>query len=106
MNFIAPDKINTFVRLYHKNNKVLLPLTFTSYLLHKNSPYKYINSFFITGTTISFAYHSYISTSSIITDYIKPKNFSNLARVVNLKSHALSTLGFIYFLYNHNKNFL
>lgn len=106
MNILSPDKVTKCIQLYHTNNKVLLPLTFTSFLLHNNSTNKNINSFAFTATTLSYAFHSYVSTSSIITDYIKPKNISKLARIININSHSISTIGIIYYLYNNNKNFV
>ena len=40
--------------------------------------------------------HSYISTSAIITDYIKIKNIKTIARTSSLILHTTSILGFIY----------
>ena len=51
---------------------------------------------------INFGFHSYVSTSAIITDYIKPRNISHLFRFSNLGLHGLAIGGFIYTIMDNN----
>ena len=49
-------------------------------------------------TTLNFGLHSYVSTSAIISDYIKHPKINTLMRVSSLKLHVLSTLGIVRYI--------
>ena len=102
MNILNPDKSVKLISHYHKSAKWLIPLTITSYVSYKYDLKPY-NNFVYIPTISTLGYHSYVSTSCIITDYIKPKNIALLSRCINLKLHGLSTIGFIYYLFKNNK---
>ena len=72
MNLLKPDKNTKLVHFYHKTNYTILPLMLLSYLENKYN----INSVLAFNTMIcNLSYHSYISCSTMITDYIKNKIF-------------------------------
>ena len=54
--------------------------------------------------TVNFAnvfnvgYHSYFSTSSIISDYIKPKNMSKFVRTSSFGLHIIAVCGLCKYL--------
>ncbi len=89
------DKNNFFIKKYHLSNHLLIPGVITSILLNKC---EFKNDFivkksllFVNGLNIG--YHSYFSMSTIITDYVKPKNLAKIARGGNLGLHGLALLG-------------
>ena len=99
MNLLLnPDKNSKILQLYHKSSKLILPLAISNYYLkytekyNTNIVYKTIS---ITNI-LNMGIHSYISTSAIITDYIKIKNIKTIARTSSLILHSTSILGFIY----------
>jgi len=102
MSILNPDKSLKLISYYHKSGPWLLPLSLTSYMSYKYDMKPY-NSLVYIPTLLSVGFHSYVSTSCIITDYIKPKNISFISRCINMKLHGLSTFGFIYYLYKNNK---
>ena len=102
MNLLSPDKSVKFISQYHKSAKWLLPLTIASYASYKYDVKPYNNIVYI-PTIMFLGFHSYVSTACIITDYIKPKNAAFISRCINVKSHSLSTIGFIYYLFKNNK---
>ncbi len=98
MNYLlTPDKNNLMLKNYHRSSKLLIPGIFLSYTMdkYKCKPYeKYIHYF----NVLNIGYHSYVSTSCIITDYIKPKMISNVCRSTNLMGHLFASAGFIYYV--------
>ena len=98
MNYIlVPDKNNSILKNYHKSSKLLIPGICASYICNKydiKPADKIVHSFNI----INFAFHSYVSTSCIITDYLKPKTISNICRSGNLAGHLFATIGYIYYV--------
>tara|TARA_Y100000991_G_C21642098_1_gene208635 strand:- start:154 stop:459 length:306 start_codon:yes stop_codon:yes gene_type:complete len=100
MNIIlTPEKNNFLLKNYHLSSKVLLPLAIPSLLLSKYDS-KYQNIFH-TANIFNLSYHSYVSTSCIITDYIKQPKIEKIVRLVNLKSHSIATLGFLYYIFKN-----
>ncbi len=100
---LIPDKITSMMVPYHKSTRLLLPSIGISLINHQfynknNNLTQCIESL----TIINIAIHSYISTSYVISDYIKPKNLEGFARVLSLKLHFLSSIGFLYLI---NKNY-
>ena len=105
MTILIPEKNNIIFRLYHKSSITLIPLCACSYLLNKNN----ISSEYIFHgiNILNIGFHSYVSTSSIITDYIKNPKISKVARVSSLSGHVLGAMGGFMFLKNMtsiNKN--
>ena len=101
MNILTPDKSVKLISYYHKSSKWMLPLTLTSYASYKYDLKPY-NNFIYLPTILSFSYHSYVSTSCIITDYIKPKSLSLASRCLSMKLHGISTIGFLYNILKNN----
>ncbi len=97
---LSPENNISILRKYHIGSKLLIPLCGTSYLLHKyESKYaKILDNINI----LNIGFHSYISTSSIIGDYIKPYNIQKMVKIMSLKSHLVACVGFLYFI-NYKK---
>lgn len=93
----SPDYLLNHLKFYHKSNYLLLPtasLHIINYKFNLNyDNYLYPPSFILLG------YHSYFSSSQIITDYIKPKNLNLFFRASNLNIHFISCFGFLNYLY-------
>ena len=94
---LNPDQNNRLLRLYHISSKGTIPLILTSmYCGYVGNKYEnYAHSLNI----LNFGYHSYVSTSAVITDYIKIKNIEKMARITNVKVHGLATLGLLMFIH-------
>ena len=121
MYILSPEKNINYLKYYHKSSKIMLPLIGVSALLeyyntknpiNKNNNIKnilisdkflHLNNFFHMANVLNFGYHSYLSTSCVITDYIKNVKFEKVARVVSAKSHALGILGLGYYLFNKSE---
>ena len=102
-HFLSPEKNNKLLKSYHFSGKMLIPLLFSSYVINNLECEKtksIINSF----TISNISFHSYVSTSCIITDYIKPQNISKIVRCTSLGGHFLATSGYIYYLFKNFKN--
>jgi hypothetical protein len=105
MKILSPDQSKSMLQLYHRGNFYLLPLFGLSYFV-EDTPYLGIKTLIQSGTVMTYGYHSYVSTSFILTDYIKPKTLQSVLRVVNTKTHLFATLGFlkmIFFQTHKNK---
>jgi succinate dehydrogenase hydrophobic anchor subunit len=98
---LVPENNLTYLKNYHKSSKLLIPLIAASYLSNKTE-YKKIEKTFHFLSITNIAYHSYFSTSCIISDYIKPKSVLKAARIVNLNGHILASFGFYYYLLKLN----
>tara|TARA_B100001769_G_scaffold275197_2_gene276236 strand:- start:2269 stop:2577 length:309 start_codon:yes stop_codon:yes gene_type:complete len=99
MNILTPDKSNLALRYYHTFAPTLIPMALFSYVNNKyNINCKTVD--FLNAMNIG--YHSYVSSSSIISDYIKHPNLSKIVRISNLKLHIVSTLGIYNYIYNIN----
>ena len=97
MNIIYyPEHNNKLLRYYHLSSKALIPLAFGSYLAHKN---KKAEKIFHTANILNIGFHSYVSTSCIITDYVKPLNMSRASRGLSLGFHGLAIYGYLNNLY-------
>jgi succinate dehydrogenase hydrophobic anchor subunit len=105
MDFLHLDKNSKAIGYYHKSSKLLIPLSICS-LITYNLNISPCDAVIAVPTVLNYSYHSYVSCSTIITDYIKPTHYSVVARLFNLKTHTLGTMGFFYYLYKTNKNLL
>ena len=94
MKLFYPDKNLKIIKYYHMSSKILIPSILYSAFCHykdfKITPI--IDSMCITN----IGFHSYVSVSSVIHDYIKPKNINNIARIMNTKLHILAFINYIY----------
>ncbi len=98
-NILTPDKNLKFIQKYHLSSKLLLPGIAIQYVAHKNN----INTFekpLQLFNVLNIGFHSYLSTSSIITDYIKPKRVLFLARFSNIGLHFISMSGHLYYTFH------
>ena len=92
MNFLKPDKNTKLIHLYHKTNYTILPLIFLSYFESKLN----INSVIAYNTMIcNISYHSYVSCSTMITDYIKHNGLKKTLRTSNLGIHLIASIGYL-----------
>ena len=94
MNILIPESNIKLLRAYHTSSKLLIPSIFLSYASNK---YEFpFQTPIHMATTLSIGYHSYVSTSCIITDYIKHPPIEKAARLTNINLHSLATIGLIY----------
>lgn len=105
MNFFTPEKSKILLKLYHKTNYSLLPLSLMSLVLYQ-TPYQDFSNLLQFSTAVTFAYHSYVSTSFVLTDYVKPYPVNSLLRAVSCKTHLLALLGFTKLIFTKNENFI
>ena len=106
MKFLSPEKQKYLLQIYHKSNYLLLPLGFGSIIINE-SPFEGLKSLIQTGTVLTYTYHSYVSTSFILTDYIKPKKIVFPLRILSSNLHFFATVGFlkmIFFPFNKKIN--
>lgn len=100
-SLLIPEKNKRLLKYYHNSSKFLIPgILFSTYFHYydRKNAFKYVNYF----NTLNIGYHSYVSISCVITDYIKPKNISKIVRGVNLSTHLIAITGYYYYL---NKNY-
>lgn len=101
-NIFSLDKNNFLLKIYHKSNKLLIPILIPTLILENEN---YLKKYFDFLNITNFTFHSVFSFSSIITDYHKKIPFinENVLRILNIKSHSFM---FIYLTYNvYNKNY-
>ena len=96
---LNPDKNNTIIKIYHKSNKIMLPFMTPSFFLDNDNKYK---KFFDLFNINNLGFHSYVSLSTIITDYHKKILFTNqtVLRTINFKTHIFLIAVFSYNLFN------
>ena len=105
---LIPDKVTRMIIPYHKSTKLLLPFMGISLINHRfndndNNLTKCITKCIDSLTVMNIGLHSYVSISCVISDYIKPKNLETFARVLSLKLHFISYIGFLYLINNNYK---
>ena len=97
MLLLNPDKSVKLLKLYHYSNKLILPQFFITYF--NNSTNKHFNFILNNLTALNISYHSYLSGSMILNDYLQKitKNviLHNMFKISNLKLHILATIGYI-----------
>tara|TARA_B100001094_G_C18151351_1_gene783842 strand:+ start:81 stop:395 length:315 start_codon:yes stop_codon:yes gene_type:complete len=99
-NILNIDRNNQVLKVYHESNKLLVPILLPAYL-SKDSNSK-MSKIVQTTNILNIGFHSYVSTSCVIGDYIKHKKYEFLARMLNLKSHKLATIGLVYYILKTN----
>ncbi len=98
-NIFSPDKSNFILKRYHFSSKLLIPIFISSYLTYPSESYVY--KLLHVSNILNIGFHSYVSTSCIITDYIKPKNLSRGSRCINLGLHGIGVYGYLENLYKN-----
>ena len=99
MNIIYyPEQNKNVLKTYHMSSKALVPLALGSFISYKYKNDK-LEKTFHTLNTFNFAYHSYVSMSCIITDYIKPTSISRTSRGLSLGLHCLAIYGYLNNIY-------
>ena len=96
-NLLKPDYNKKGVVFNHITSKLLIPLGIGAFYVNNNFDDKKIisasNQLFVSTVGI----HSYISTSNIITDYIKPSLINKTFRIANLGLHTIAIVGYSYY---------
>tara|TARA_B100000214_G_scaffold322980_1_gene259175 strand:+ start:990 stop:1295 length:306 start_codon:yes stop_codon:yes gene_type:complete len=99
MNIIYyPEQNTKLLRYYHLSSKALIPLALGSYLSYKYEN-KTAEKIFHTANILNIGFHSYVSSSCVITDYIKPLNLSRASRGLSFSIHGLAIYGYLNNLY-------
>lgn len=102
-NLLSPDKNKYILSKFHTSSKILLPSLCLQYVANK---YEFQKTEKILGTVNIFnvGFHSYVSTSTIITDYIKPPAVTKIFRITNACLHSLAIVGYMnLYLYKNIK---
>ena len=99
MNILSPDKSNTLLKKYHISNHLLIPGLMLSYGINKfQVENKLVHNSINFANIINIGYHSYFSTSAIISDYIKPKYLSSFIRTSSFGLHTIAICGLCKYL--------
>ena len=96
---IQPDTNNYLLKKYHTSGKLLIPLLIPSLILNNLKIDENLQKFFNTVNVFNIGYHSYVSTSCVITDYIKPKHIANFSRITNFNFHGIAVIGLINYIF-------
>ena len=99
--FLQPELNNKLLKKYHLSGKLIIPLLIPSLIFSKYEVNPYIKKTFDIANIINIGYHSYVSTSCIITDYVKVKHLLTITRSVNLSSHGLAIYGMLYYVFKN-----
>ena len=94
MYFLIPETNKHLLRMYHTSSKCIIPFLGVSYLSHINEmSLQYpMNAI----TIMNFGYHSYVSTSCVITDYVKFPKIERITRISNITLHMLASVALIH----------
>ena len=92
-NILIPEKNKILLKSYHISSLALIPLVFASCTIDKLQ-LKELNNFVYTANVANVTFHSYVSASCIITDYIKP-NLSKGLRALSLGLHSVAFYGYL-----------
>ena len=103
MNLLTPDKSLLCIKIYHKANIAMIPMACLSYIetkLNMNTQIMY------NALICNISYHSFVSCSSVITDYIKYNSLRTGLRCGNIGIHTIATFGYLSsnLFYNHYNN--
>lgn len=92
-NILIPEKNKGLLKLYHSSSKALIPLVLGYYVSNKYES-KSLETLFYTANVLNMTYHSYVSASCIITDYIKPVRLSKGVRSLSMCLHGFAFYGY------------
>ena len=93
MKILSPDKQSSIIHRYHKLNFTLLPCMFFSYVETKMNWNTHI---MYSAMICNFSFHSYVSCSAIISDYIKRQAWKTGFSVTNIGIHSIVTFAYLY----------
>lgn len=96
-NLLKPEQNNLLLKKYHTSGKLIIPLLLPSILLKDKNDN--LSKMFHGLNILNIGFHSYVSTSCVITDYIKPKNLSKIVRGTSFASHMIATYGLMYYIF-------
>ncbi len=100
-NILTPEKNLFLLKKYHTSGKMLIPLIGLSFLSNKYNN-KNVDYLLSNLNILNIGFHSYVSMSCVITDYIKPKNISKGIRYGNLFSHSIAISGYMIYILKKN----
>lgn len=93
-NIFVPEKSTRLLRLYHSSSLGIVP-----FMVLGAAAYKYDvkpwDGVIGALNVINFGFHSYVSASCVITDYVKPKLPAKGLRVASLGLHGSAMYGYI-----------
>lgn len=93
-NILVPEKSTRLLRLYHSSSLGILP-----FMVLGAAAYTYDakpwDGVLGAVNVVNFGFHSYVSTSCVITDYVKPKLPAKGVRIASLGLHGLAMYGYI-----------
>lgn len=93
---LKPDANMRLLRAYHTSAKWLIPQgLWVWWFSGWDSP---LTTALQASTVANMGFHSYVSASAIVTDYIKHPRLETVARVSNLKLHGFATVGLLYWI--------
>ena len=95
MKLLTPDLNGKILKHYHTGNKLILPLVGLSSLLHYANVYPPATRICDSTCVMMVGFHSYVSISSVITDYLKYPILAKACRTGNLGFHGVATLGLL-----------
>ena len=101
--FPSPDKSHVFLNAYHASSKCLIPGSAASLYMTNSNEGRIVKSLHSLNI-LNIGYHSYVSMSCVITDYIKHSNLEKFARISNLKFHSTACVGFLWFVWKSKKH--
>lgn len=94
MYFLIPETNKLLLRMYHASSKCIIPSLAISYLTEKNE--LTIQYPIHALTIVNLGYHSYVSTSCVITDYIKVPKIERISRISNIGLHMVASVALIH----------
>lgn len=93
-SILFPDKNNKLLKTYHLSSNAFIPLILM-YGITSQFEYKIPEKIVAIGNIANIGFHSYVSCSCIITDYVKPPTFSRTLRITSLVFHNIAFYGFL-----------
>ena len=96
MSFLTPEKSVSVLKAYRYANLSLIPLSVFSVGMFYIDGCNFSNNFFHMATITTMTFHSYVSTSYILSDYVKsPKVMTTSLRMMSANAHLLAATGFV-----------
>ena len=93
-NIFVPEKSTRLLRLYHSSSLGIFPLMALGAAAYKYD-IKPWDGVIGAVNVVNFGFHSYVSTSCVITDYVKPKLPAKGLRIASLGFHTLAMYGYL-----------
>ena len=93
-NILIPEKNLSILKKYHSGSALLLPFIAGS-VASRYTNNKYMVKWFDCCNVFAIGFHSYVSTSCIITDYVKPRYISTGTRSLSFVLHNIAIYGYL-----------